>query len=390
MWWLCLRAKSALSRPVAGERDSARPVPLDSMLLEQASSSGKNQQTIGGELVAALLRDLDVVARFAGYRFPNALLEVARRYLNVDARLESGNHLIGQNQIRRLVANPSYADAMVRVLTAYEADLSLAERELRRALSEGAPGEDKSPLRATGSKERREMVDAIVASLRNLRLEVLGAGSEPDDKSWRKIMGIEPADEATADSMAWVDEMNSVGEYGFEIGTVDGANCGGTLLDYYNLYMEHSANLHRFVRSPILHSHVFLWLMSKYAPILGEDTDAAAEMAYRMGVEGAGVDRIFGESEEKMVERRKGVFVGSDEVIEEIEADVKPEEREFLKKLREYQAILNEAVFSHVFRDARRFTRDELLEMLEILFAEAVDVTSGKLSDILRDAIDFG
>ena len=384
-------AQIGLSRPVAGEGDSARPVPLDSMLLEQASSSGKNQQTIGGELVAALLRDLDVVARFAGSRFPKALLEVARRYLIVDARPESANLRIGQNQINRLVASPLYADAMVRVLTAYEADLSRAERELRLALSYGAPGESKSPLKAPpGSVEL--MVDAIVASLRKLRLEVLGAGSEPDDKSWRVIVGIDPPDEATADNMAWVNEMTSRGNFGFEIGTVDGVRFGGTLLDYYNLYMEHSANLHRFVRSPILHSHVFLWLMSKYAPILGNDTEAAAEMAYRMGVEGAGGDRIFGESEEKVKERRNGVFRGSDDFLKakEDEPDLKPEEREFLKKLRDYQAMLNEAVFSHVFRDARRFTREELLEMLEILFAEAVDVTSGKLSDILRDAIDFG
>ena len=383
-------AQIGLSRPVAGAESSARPVPLDSMLLEQASSPGKTQQTIGGELVAALLRDLDVVARFAGHRFPNALLEVARRYLIVDARPKSRNQMVGQNQINRLVANPVYADGMVRVLTAYEADLSRAERELRLALSNGAPGESKSPLKAQGSV--KPMVDAIVASLRKLRLEVLGAGSEPDDKSWRVIMGIVPPDEATADHMAWVNEMNSRGEYGFEVGTVAGVRCGGTLTDYYNLYMEHSANLHRFVRSPILHSHVFLWLMSKYAPILGEDTEAAAEMAYRMGVEGAGDDRIFGESEEKVKERRKGVFRGSDDFLKSKrgEPDLKPEEREFLKKLRDYQDMLNEAVFSHVFRDARRFTREELLEMLEILFAEAVDVTSGKLSDILRDTIKFG
>ena len=383
-------AQIGLSPPVAGEESSARPVPLDSMLLEQASSPGKTQQAIGGELVAALLRDLDVVARFAGYRFPNALLEVARCYLVVDARPKSRNHRIGQRQINRLVANPVYADAMLRVLTAYEADLSRAERELRLALSNGAPGESKSPLKAKGSV--KEMVDAIVVSLRKLRLEILGAGSEPDDKSWRVIMGIDPPDEATADRMAWVNEMNSLGEYGFEIGTVAGVHCGGTLLDYYNLYMEHSGNLHRFVRSPILHSHVFLWLMSKYSPILGDDTEAAATMAYRMGVEGAGDERIFGESEEKVKERRKGVFRGSDDFLKSKrdEPDLKPEEREFLKKLRDYQEMLNEAVFSHVFRDARRFTREELLEMLEILFAEAVDVTSGKLSDILRDTIEFG
>ena len=379
----------SLSRPVAGERDTARPVPLDSMLLEQASSPVKTQQTVGGELVVALLRDLDVVARFAGHRFPEALLEVARRYLNVDARLKSGN-LIGDNQIDRLVADPLYADAIVRVLTAYEADLSLAEREFRRALSKGALGEGVSPLQATDRTERNKMVDAIVASLRKLRLEVLGAGSEPDDKSWRKIMGIEPADEGTATSMAWANDMHSHGEYGFDIGIVMGLHYGRTLVDYYNLYMEHSANLHRFVRSPILHSHVFLWLMSKYERIVDGDSRKAAEKAYEMGVAGAGIDRILGESSEKVEERRKGIFQGSEELIKEIEADLKPKESEFLKQLREYQAMLNEAVFSHVFRDSRRFSREELLVMLENLFAGVVDVTSGKVGDILRDAIDFG
>ena len=134
----------SLSRPVAGKRDTARPVPLDSMLLEQASSSDKSKADIGGELFVALLRDLDVVARFAGHRFPKALLEVARRYLNVDARrLESGN-MIGEAQINRLVADPLFADAIVKVLTAYEADVSLAGERAPARSFEGSPRRERN------------------------------------------------------------------------------------------------------------------------------------------------------------------------------------------------------------------------------------------------------
>ena len=111
------------------------------------------------------------------------------------------------------------------------------------------------------------MVDAIVGSIRKLRFEVLGSGSEPDDTSWKAKMGIEPQVERTRQAMRWVQDMSAGGGFGFDIGEIEGVSVGGTLLDYYDAYIRHAANVHRFVRSPILHSYVFLWLMSKYGDI---------------------------------------------------------------------------------------------------------------------------
>ena len=380
----------SLSRPEAGKRDTARPVPLDSMLLEQASSSSKSKGEIGGELFVALLRDLDVVARFAGHRFPKALLEIARRYLNVDARRLKSGGMIGESQIDWLVANPLFADAIVKVLTSYEADVSMAVRELRRALLEGVLGEGESPLRAKDDVERAEMVDKIVECICKLRFKVLASGSEPDDTSWKAIMGIEPRVPRTQQAMSWVQEMSAGGKFGFDIGEIEGVGVGGTLLDYYNAYMRHSANVHRFVRSPILHSYVFLWLMSKYDESHAGSGKDSATMAYRMGIEGAGINRVRGESLEKVLERRSQLFDGLKASYEEMESTLEPDEKEFVRSLGEYRNLLIEAVFSQVFRDPRRFTREELQEMLENLFANAVDVTAGKLGDILDASIEFG
>lgn len=382
-----VRKAVLLELPKAGGGDGAMQLTLDSMLLDVATDSGKRPQEVGGVLIKNLLRDLDVVARFAGTRFPKGLLEVARRYVNVDVdtRMQERNHIIGQHQINRLFGDPLCADAVLRVLTVFEGDLPQAERELKAALREVDP-----PLEAVNDSVREKMLEAIVNSVSVLRVNVLREGS--DDPSWREMRGEgSVVDRHTQEAMAWVDDLDKDAEYQFEVGPIAGVNIGRSLRDRYNAYMDHADNVHRFVRSPVLHSYVFIWLMSKYGVMTRGNEVDVARSAYRRGVEGA-EDRISSESEQDMKKRRRQAREGADEASRQLDqlingaaVEVGDKERERLKAS---ASVVVDAA-TRVFTIPSRFTRDDLLEVLERLFIEAASTTSGKLAEILYESIVF-
>lgn len=367
----------SLTRPESGSGNFAMPLPFDSMLLDNHSGT---EQDVGGTLVAGLLRDLDVVTRFTGLGFPAALMEVARRYLNTDVNRHLPDGVrISQDRIGDLIRDPVDSDAVLRVLTAFESDLPGAERGLRTTL-------DARELKAPDETIRQKMTEAILKSLRALREDVLLSGKA--DASWKVIMGIDPANEPTRTDMEWVNGSIENKKYDFHPGDIETIPpSGGGLVDYYQLYMRHSGNIHKFVRSPVMHSYVFMWLMSKYQDLIGGNHEPTAKAAYEMGVKGAGNARIPQESNEVLAGHSAKVSDGAEKALDEAiqSHELDPDTAERMKR----SASPIKEASARIYNPKDRFAREELLELMEELFEEAAGAVTGTLSEIQKEGMEY-
>lgn len=387
-----------LKQPEAKPEGGELLIGLDSMLLDQVTGQAPSSQKVGGKLFRQLLEDLDVVARFSGPKFARALLEMAYRYLAVDVDL-GGLKLnkVGSVQIRRLMRDPLIADAVLRILQAPGSDVPRARTALEAVL-------EKATIEATSEADRTAMRERFVKSLMRLRDHVL-IGGNTADKSIVKILGrsnpeVEPNDKDAAAKTEWFWDF-SKHEEAFDLGEMRTRPPDASFPALYQHYMHHAENVHRFVRAPVLHSFVFMWLMSKYQSYEDSGTfRKPAQEAFRRGVQGA-ADRKFGESDSARASRKDSASKAGQELIKNFkpskvkvkndttgkEEYVTLEEEDIERKKRMARQMVEAA--TNVFNAETTFYRRQLQELLETYFLDAAATTSGALKKVLDDSREF-
>ena len=351
-----------LGKPTADSR-TTMSLGLDSMLLEQAAGNGADYGKLGGRLLTSLLDDVDIVSRFAGPRLARALLKLAQLYLSVRVEdlLPDDTRIAPMDITSLLSEDLTSADAVLRVLTAFEGDLDGTLKVLRRALSEATI--------AGKADGRPGMEAALCEGVLQLRA-ILRGGVK--DGAWESLAG----------SVRWLDSVGNSKEFGFSIGKPPRVVPGDSLLDLYELYMKHSENIHRFVRAPALRSFVFLWLMNKYAPLNSTNADEVGRTAYRKGVVGAGRKRLYGESDPDMAARRESAKAGAEKAREVFGKTGNTEDFEGVIDL-----VLGASI--DTFRIERRFTRTQLQAELVRLFADAAAASSGALAAVIEESLTY-
>ena len=377
-----------LRQPEAEAKGGELPIRLDSMLLRQVTGQAVTHRKVGGKLFRQLLEDLDVVVRFSGPKFVRALLEMARLYLaqDVDAGGPELNQ-VGSAQIEELLDDPLIADAVLRILQAPAADVPRARKALEVVLGEATIG-------AISKTDRTAMRERFVESLVRLRDEVL-IGGNTVDKSMVKILGRsqpgeKPKDERAAAVTEWFWDFSKHKE-AFELGEMR-TSPGDSFPDYYQHYMHHAENVHRFVRSPVLHSFVFMWLMSKYKIYSSAGTfRKTAQEAFRRGVQGA-ADRKLGESDSDRALRKNSAAASGEKRVEGFESGELPDgttltEEDVERKKRMARQMVEAA--TNVFNAETTFYRRQLQELLETYFLDAAAATSGALKQVLDDSREF-
>lgn len=366
-----------LMQPEAKPEGGELPIGLDSILLDL--DKPENTQKVGGRFFRQLLEDLDVVTRFSGPKFARVLLHIAHIYLvnDVDAHLDQK---AGSVQIDQLLEkNPMVADAVLRVLQVPEADVPRAKKALETALEEGAD------IEAITDAGRNAIRNQFVKSLMRLRNEIL-VGGNIDDKTIAKIFG----DKA---GTGWFWNFSKHNET-FDLGDMCTRPPGASLPELYQHYMHHVENVHSFIRAPMLHSFVFMWLMGKYKNYVEEKKGPIAKEAFKRGVLGA-ADRIYGESDNDRARRKNEAVSEGETKIEnfkpyKLNDDVSPTEQDSelneLKK-RMGQRLIDE--MTKVFDPVVTFHRQELQKLLETWFLDATASTSGPLKQVLDDSRAF-
>lgn len=179
----------------------------------------------------------------------------------------------------------------------------------------------------------------------------------------------------------------------FDLGDIRTLPPGASFPDLYQYYMHHAENVHRFIRAPVLHSFVFLWLMSKYKihPADRGSFGEPAQEAFRRGVQGA-ADRTFGESDSDRARRKNLAVASGEKIIETFEpgklkdGTILTEKDVELKRGMARQ--MNEEV-TNIFDADTTFHRRKLQELLETWFSDAAASTSGTLKRVLDDSREF-
>jgi hypothetical protein len=353
-----------LQGPDAEAKGGSLPIGPDSVLLEQVGSgaaySDRSRATIGGALMDSMLHDLDIIARMSGSSFPNALLELAHRYLNVDVNTRLKDNLTATQIDAAFRDDPVVTGRILDLLIAFEADVPGARKALRTALQA-------FDIRGRSAKDITEIIEGITGSVERLRRQ-LETGVY--DGSWDTVVGRAPNWE-----MPWVADLSKGDDrYKVELGDI-GVNVGATLRDAYVLYRERAGRLHKLVRAPSLHSYVFIWLMSKYGNLIEGQPQEVAKAAYERGVKGAGSKRIFGETPENTAKRKK---IAGDEAQ---------------RKITEYANLGGFAGFAEqLIPDIRdvvlienTFRRSDLLQRLERLFVQLSGAISGPAAAALDE-----
>lgn len=372
----------ALEAPQAVAGRSGMEIGLNSVLLETSQADGDNNKQLarfGGVLVRRMVQDLDIVTRFAGASFSQALRDLAHAYLTRDSfdRLDTDN-LIGVEIGEIFREDPITTGRILQILTAFEADLPAARRALRTSLAEVL-------LRSRDEKSRNAKIDAILASVDSLRVQLEGAAR---DKTWTAVVGVAPHFE-----MPWVEDLSKGGpERYVDLGEMD-RKIGASLRDAYALYRASADNLHKFVRAPSLHSYVFMWLMSKYGAMGEGDLFPLAQIVYKRGVEGAGANRRFGETPENTARRKKTAVDASRQAIKDdaLRQTIKEKIGEAPDLLKGFELFAENIVsdICDVIALENRFTRSELDERLEKLFVQLAGSASGPIAEALEESRSF-
>lgn len=351
-----------LQVPKAVEQGSSLSIGPNSVLLEQGGSGNAGSDliraTIGGKLIKFMLDDLDIVARISGSNFPNALLELAHRYLNVDVnqRLRDAEKLIATSIDTVFRDDPVVTHCILALLLAFEDDVPGARKALYAGLQT-------SNLKSQDDKDRAAKIEAIINSVEHLRKQL---ETEIYDETWETIVG----------GMPWVADISTGDDaYKVELGDIE-VRIGASLRDLYMLYRERTGRLHKLVRAPVLHSYIFMWLTSKYGPIVEGRPDLRADKMYKRGVFGvADANRIYGDTPENTAKRKK---LAEDKAEEAIKKYTKLSGFEGFAKL-----LIPD--ICDVVQIENTFRRSDLLQRLKNLFVELSGTVSGPAASALNE-----
>ena len=364
-----------LSKPKKNPEGNSLPLGIGSMLI--GLDSAQSQQELGGKLFRQLLENLDIVSRFSGAEFGRVLIKLAHTYFENSVDAGQVEQRAGSDQIRELsMENPLVMDAVLKILLVPEADVPRAKAALAAALKGAC-------IEAKDEAGRSSILNRFVESSLRLRNEVLINGNY-GDQTIAKILGIEPEDKRKRERFKWFYDFS---EYDgkFNIGETE-LKPGASFPDYYQYYMHHAEQVHRFVRTPVLHSFVFMWLMSKYTDYTKEKRDVARE-AFKYGVQRA-AERIYGESDTDRKVRANIAAEEGDKVIQ-LNKDGGPKLEKSVEELRDHLAVTMTNEMIKVFDRKVTFHRRDLQEYLEILFVELVASTSGPLKQVLDNTREF-
>ena len=376
-----------LNKPTARAMDESMPIVRDSMLLREVATQTGQPKEIGGKLFRGLLEDLDMVSRYAGPKFTRALMDVAERYVSTDVdEGTTGANQMGPAQIECLFEDETrVGEAVLQVLQAPQSDVERARKELAKALKE-------TKLEAGTEGGAQAMRERFAESIVRLRNDVLLAGNE-HDPSMRKILESGRSNSpGERDKNLWFHNF-SEHEDAIDLGdNLPGPPPGASFPEHYQQYMERVENIHRFARSPVLHSYVAMWLFSKYKEY-GDSRqfNETAKKAFKMGVQGA-AERILGESEADRAKRKDTTANAAEKGIEKLPTTSsndagKPDAgMEQLKKRMARQMVQASMA---VFEIEKTFQRRSLQELLEEFFIEAASATSGALKAVLDESKGF-
>lgn len=347
-------------------------VRLDNPLLDHSTGNREAHKYVGGRLLHSLLRDLDVCTRFSTSRFSLALLDLAQRYVHVKSNhILAGELKIGSAQTDELFHGlPIISSAILKMLTVFEGDLPAARHTLWQLLQD-----TENVLTAEDKNSRKSMIDAVVNALGSFRTGVLRA--EKIDDAMSAVLGINPDDKYTRDDMDWYGDFSRSEKYYFELGS-DIAIDGGSFADYYNHYMDHSENIYRFVRSPVLHSYVFMWLSSKYEDYSQGKFTPTTDAMFTRGVVGA-PGWIPDLSREDQI-----VFAGM--AIKATQDEIAAAAGDDKAMISGGQPVADAS--GAVFEDKNLFSRAALQEILENTFSGVAGSALGALGGVQKAAIE--
>lgn len=353
-----------------GAGDDAMAITLDSVMVapEMQSSAHGGQDylqagaaaALGGRVFVKILKDADRLARFETPNFSRGLLELTRRYLSRGPAI--GCKHISRNTISYLYKYSQFTDAILLVLTAYSGDVPLALRHLRDVVS-------------TIENCTIEQGDVLAEQVRVLRDDDLSRGAQSE--TWERILR-----EGGRDT-AWINDLaeDTAGKYRFEIG--GDTACGPGLRDAYCLYMEHAESIQRILRSQIIRSHVFLWLLSKHHADPGQQP----EEAYARGVENVD-DRHWGESADVADERGNSSKKAAERTLLALAQDKELND----ESIRLMQNIAESAIYSPIrgtYRNVSRTTRSHVMAESLSLMTQLTQSLAGPARDVIDAGVKF-
>jgi hypothetical protein len=365
---------AAPARAVGSE--SAQPVLSDSPLLDEdnfvtaAADDGGTDRTQkiqekGSQLFRRLLKNLDVVARFSHPNFTRALLALAGEYLLHTANPGEGNAAWVDDLWKKLLSEHyRVASALVRFLTCYGQDDEVALTRFRALLK------NKEILKQYGLDDERvnRLADALAQLKDLLAHKPLTVSGDP---VW--------ADLTTKDNFPWLLRYPDYEDYfvpGAVIRTAEGEAepaVGKTeFRAYYREFRRASDEIHRFVRTPALHSYLFCWLASKYRAHALTGRGAAADRMYEIAAKQPG--HVPGESYEERERNRQLVEEHFQRQAPPVEL-AKDENFKIFRRVNQYE-ILN------VLESSSAFTRKDLQERLKDYFAALTEIAVGEATEL--------